>query len=163
MVGMQSEAGGAAGNPATGRLLKVPILPGAKPGKLTQFWESGPADGPDGFAVARSGAVYVALLVDDQIAVIGPDGRERERFPKLALTGANGSAVPFDSPSSVQFLGRRLMVANQSYFTGSAANQAVLDVYAGEPGLRRLIPRTAGIPMPTPHRHHGRSASKRRR
>jgi len=163
MVGMQSEAGGAAGNPATGRLLKVPILPGAKPGKLTQFWESGPADGPDGFAVARSGAVYVALLVDNQIAVIGPDGRERERFPKLALTGANGSAVPFDSPSSVQFLGRRLMVANQSYFTGSAANQAVLDVYAGEPGLRRLIPRTAGIPMPTAHRHHGRSASKRRR
>jgi hypothetical protein len=148
MVGMQSEAGAGAGNPSTGRLLKVPILAGGKAGTLTQFWESGPAEGPDGFAVAKSGAIYVALLVANQIGVIGPDGKERERFPKLALTGANGSAVPFDSPSSVQFLGKRLMVANQSYFTGSAANQAVLDVYAGEPGLRRLIPRTAGRPKP---------------
>ncbi|MCW2968708.1 MAG: hypothetical protein JWM71_2480 [Solirubrobacteraceae bacterium] len=144
MVGMQSEAGAGAGDPATGRLLKVAIGPDGKPGKLTQFWESRPADGPDGFAVAKSGKVYVALLVSNQIGVVGPDGKELERFPTLPGTGANGSAVPFDAPSSVQFLGNRLIVANQSYFTGTAANQAVLDVYAGEPGLKRLIPKTAG-------------------
>ena len=120
------------------------IGPGRKPGRLTQFWESRPLDGPDGFAVARSGAVYVALLVSNQIGVVGPDGKERERFPAIPGTGANGSPVPFDAPSSVQFLGNRLIVANQSYFTGSAADQAVLDVYAGEPGLRRLIPKSAG-------------------
>jgi hypothetical protein len=144
MVGMQSEAGAGAGDPATGRLLKVAIGADGKPGPLTPFWESRPVDGPDGFAVAKSGNVYVALLVSNQIGVIGPDGKELERFPSAPVTGANGSAVPFDAPSSVQFLGRRLVVANQSYFTGTATNQAVLDVYAGEPGLKRLIPRTAG-------------------
>jgi hypothetical protein len=144
MVGMQSEAGAGAGNPSSGRLLKVTIGADGKPGRLTQFWESRPFDGPDGFAVAKSGNVYVALLVSDQIGVIGPDGSEKERFPTLPVTGANGSPVTFDSPSNVQFLGRRIFVANQSYFQGSAADQAVLDVEVGEPGLKRLIPRTAG-------------------
>jgi hypothetical protein len=144
MVGMQSEAGAGAGDPTTGRLLKVTIGADGKPGKLTPFWESRPFDGPDGFAVAKSGNVYVALLVPNQIGVIGPDGVEKERFPTMPGAGADGSAVPFDSPSSIQFLGKRLMVANQSYFTGTATNQAVLDVYAGEPGLKRLIPKTAG-------------------
>lgn len=136
LVGMQSEGGAGAGNPTTGRLLKVPIAAGGKAGKIAPFWESLPLDGPDGFAVAKSGAVYVALLVANQIAVIGPDGAEQERSP------AGGS---FDNPSSAQFLGRRLMVANQSYFTGDASKQAVLDVYVGEPGLKRLIPKNAGL------------------
>lgn len=144
LVGMQSEAGGGAGNPATGRLLKVPIGADGRPGPPAQLWESRPADGPDGFAIARSGAVYVALLVSDQIAVVNPDGSERERFPALPGTGDNGGPVPFDAPSSVQFLGDRLMVANQSYFTGDPSRQAILDVLAGEPGLKRPIPRNAG-------------------
>lgn len=132
LLGMQSQAGLAAGNPATGRIWKVPL---AKPAAMTQFWESRPADGPDGFAIARSGKVFVALLVANQIAEIGPDGRELGRSP---------SGGPFDSPSNAQFLGKRLMVANQSYFSGDPAKQAVLDVYVGEPGLRRLIPKNAG-------------------
>jgi len=144
MIGMQSEGGPGVGDPATGRLLKVTIGPDGKPGKLSQFWESQPFDGPDGFAIAKSGNVYVAILVANQIAVIGPDGKEKERFPSTPATGANGSAVPFDNPSSVQFLGDRVFVANQSYFQGSATTQAVLDVEVGEPGLRRLIPRNAG-------------------
>jgi hypothetical protein len=36
------------------------------------------------------------------------------------------------------------MVANQSYFAGDASKQAVLDVWVGEPGLVRPIPRNAG-------------------
>ncbi|MDX6665325.1 MAG: hypothetical protein QOG68_1531 [Solirubrobacteraceae bacterium] len=139
LVGMQSEGGGGAGNPTTGRLLKVPIAAGGKPGKLTQLWESRPLDGPDGFAVARSGTIYVALLLANQIAELGADGAEKERSP------AGGS---FDAPSSAQFLGRRLMVANQAYFTGDATKQAVLDVYVGEPGLKRLIPKSAGVARP---------------
>jgi sugar lactone lactonase YvrE len=135
LVGMQSEGGGGFGNPTSGRLLKVPIAKGGKPGPVTQFWESLPLDGPDGFAVAKSGDVYVALLVANQIVHVGKDGAEKERSP---TTG-------FDAPSSAQFLGKRLMVANQSYFTGDATKQAVLDVWVGEPGLKRLIPRNAGI------------------
>ena len=104
LVATQSEAGGAAGNPTTGRLWTVPI-DGDKPGEMKQLWESRPVDGPDGFAIARSGNVYVALLAANQIAVVGPDGAEIERFPQQPGTGDNGSEVPFDSPSSARFLG----------------------------------------------------------
>jgi sugar lactone lactonase YvrE len=140
VVGMQSEAGGGALNPATGRLWTLPIQPDGKPGPMRQLWESRPVDGPDGFAIARSGTIYVALLAVNQLAAIGPDGTERERFPSVPGPGDNGGPVPFDSPSSVRFLGTRLMVANQSYFNGDRTHQAVLDVEAGEPGLPELIP-----------------------
>jgi sugar lactone lactonase YvrE len=134
LVATQSAAGLAFGNPSTGRLLKVPILPTGKPGEIAQLWESRPLDGPDGFAIAKSGSIYVALLVANQIAEVGPDGVEKDRSP---TTG-------FDNPSNAQFLGKRLMVANQSYFAGDAAKQAVLDVWVGETGLKRLIPKNAG-------------------
>ncbi|MFL5845733.1 MAG: SMP-30/gluconolactonase/LRE family protein [Solirubrobacteraceae bacterium] len=134
LVATQSAAGLAFGNPTTGRLLKVPIAAGGKAGKITQLWESRPLDGPDGFAIAKSGSIYVALLLANQIAEVGPDGVEKGRSP---TTG-------FDNPSNAQFLGKRLMVANQSYVLGDASKQAVLDVWVGEPGLKRLIPRTAG-------------------
>jgi sugar lactone lactonase YvrE len=141
MVAQQSNAGlGVLGNPAAGRLFTVPIGADGKAGTLTQFWESGTADGPDGFAIAESGNVYVALLVSNQIAVVGPDGKEKERFPSQRMSGDNGSPVPFDSPSSAKFLGTRLMVAQQSYFAGDATHQAVLDVETGEKGLAELIP-----------------------
>lgn len=139
MVGMQSQAGGGAGNPSTGRLWTVPIQPDGRPGELKQFWESRPADGPDGFAIARSGAVYVALLVANQIAVLSPQGTELERFPS-SPGGANGSSVPFDSPSSAKFLGTRIIVAQQSYFMGDRTRQGLLDVETNEAGLPELLP-----------------------
>src|SRR5213076_1125121 len=97
-----------AGDPTTGRIWSVRIRRHHKPGDLRELWDSGPVEGPDGFAVSRSGNVYVALTVD------------------------NGSPVPFDNPSSAWFDGRNLMVANQSYIQGDAANQAILNVHVGE-------------------------------
>ena len=143
LVATQSESGGSAGNPATGRLWKLPIA-GGKPGEMEELWESRPVDGPDGFAVANSGAIYIALLATNQIAEIGPDGTERERFPQQPATGENGSAVPFDSPSSAHFLGTSLIVAQQSYFMGDPTHHAILDVEVGERGLPELIPPNAG-------------------
>lgn len=163
MIGIQSEAGASAGNPSTGRLFTVTIGADGKPGPLRQLWESGPAEGPDGFAIARSGAVYVALLVANQIAVIGPDGHERERFPSSSYGGANGSSVPFDSPSSVRFLGTDVIVANQSYFTGTAGHQAILDVETGEPGLPEYIPPAAGTVTPAGHAKHRARKHRRRK
>jgi hypothetical protein len=144
LVGQQSESGGGAGNPATGRLWSIPIAADGAPGAMRQLWESRPLDGPDSFGLARSGNVYIALLVANQIAVIGPDGVERERFPANPGSGENGSAVPFDNPSSARFLGTRLMVANQSFLAADAAHQAILDVETGEPGLPEHIPANAG-------------------
>lgn len=51
--------------------------------------------------------------------------------------------MPFDAPSSAMFLGRGVMVANQS-LTGNRDHHAVLDVYVGERGKRVFIPRNAG-------------------
>ena len=143
-VGQQSEGGGGAGNPTTGRIYTVRIGPHHSAGKLTQLWESQPFDAPDGFALSRSGRIYVALTVANQIAVLSAKGRELERFPSAEGTGDNGSKIPFDNPSSAWFDGRRLMVANQSYIAGNTANQAILDVYVGVRGLPELVPPGAG-------------------
>ncbi|MEA2123304.1 MAG: hypothetical protein QOI80_86 [Solirubrobacteraceae bacterium] len=131
VVAMQSQAGLGGGNPTAGRIVTIPILETGKPGPITPLWESSPFDGPDGFGIARSGTIYIALLLANKIAVVNPDG----------TVMARASSPRFDSPSSVSFLGTRLMVANQSYVMGSAANQAILDVEAGEPGLREFIPK----------------------
>ena len=150
LVGQQSSAGSASPggepNPTTGKLYSVPILADAHPGAMTQLWESRPADAPDGFAVARSGRIYVADVspTSNQIVVLGPPGRELGRYPEAPVAGDNGSAVPFDSPSSAAFLGSRIIVANQAYVTGDRDHQALLDVETGEPGLPIFIPANAG-------------------
>lgn len=146
LVTQQSSAGLGELNPTTGKLYAVPIGADGRPGAMSLLWESRPADSPDGFAVAESGRIYVANVspTSNQIVVLAPDGRELERFPETPATGDNGSSVPFDSPSSVAFLGTRVIVANQAYATGDPDHQALLDVETGEPGLPILIPPNAG-------------------
>jgi sugar lactone lactonase YvrE len=144
IVGQGSSGGlGSVVNPSTGKLYKVPIGADGSPGAMTQLWESGPTELPDGFGIARSGRIYVALLNANQIGVVAPDGTEIERFP-AGTNGQNGSPAPFDSPSSAKFLGTRLMVPNQSYLAGDPANMTLLDVETGEPGLPEYIPPGAG-------------------
>ena len=51
--------------------------------------------------------------------------------------------VPFDGPASAAFLGRRLLVTNQTSPVAGSGNPkhwAVLDVFAGERGLPRYLP-----------------------
>jgi streptogramin lyase len=128
--------------PATGKLYTVPIQADGKPGPLTQIWESGPGDAPDGCAVAASGDVYLALVgASNQIVELSPSGQQIARFGQQ-YTGANNSSVPFDSPSGVAFLGTRLIIANQSYLAGSRANQALLALETGEPGAPVFVPGT---------------------
>jgi sugar lactone lactonase YvrE len=147
LVVAQGSSGGlasAAGtNPSTGKLYRVPIGADGSPGDMTQLWESGPAELPDGFGLARSGRIYVPLFTANQIAVVAPDGTEVERFP-TGTDGANGSPAPFDGPSSAKFHESRLMVPNQSYFNQDASKQTLLDVETGEQGLKELIPAGAG-------------------
>jgi sugar lactone lactonase YvrE len=143
-VGQGSSAGGGDGNPTTGKIYKVEIKPDGSAGELTSFYESGPTELPDGFAFAKSGNLYVPLAGPaSQIAVVAPDGTEIERIG-TAVSGDNGSAVPFDTPSGGTFLGTRFILANQSAIAGDATHQAILDVETGEPGLKPLIPKGAG-------------------
>ena len=123
----------------------------------------GPGDAPDGFALARSGHIYVALVgASNQVVELSSTGQELARFGQQ-YTGANDSPVPFDSPSGVVFEGTQLLIANQSYFTGTPANQAVLSVETGEPGQPVYVPAGAGLPLAAPgappahkHRRHRR-------
>jgi hypothetical protein len=142
---LSTSAGGATSPDATtGELYKLQILPNRRPGSLVKIWESGPKEAPDGLALARSGNVYLALVGPDvnQLVVISPTGTELARFPG-DTSGDNGSKVPFDEPSSVQFLGRRLIVTNDAYISGDRSHHVLFDVWAGERGEPVFI---AGLP-----------------
>jgi sugar lactone lactonase YvrE len=139
---LSTSAGGATSPDATtGELYKLPILPNGRPGALRKLWESGSTEAPDGFALARSGNVYMALVgpMINQLVVISPAGMELARFPK-DNSGDNGSSVPFDEPSSVQFDGKRMIVTNDAFFSGDASHFVIFDVFAGEPGARVFVP-----------------------
>jgi len=71
---------------------------------------------------------------------------------------------PFDSPSGVAFLGTRLLIANQSYFAGTAANQVLLALATGEAGAPVYVPANAGV-IPgaaSPPKRHRRPTRRRR-
>src|SRR5436305_2356207 len=68
------------GDPTAGRLWKLPILPGNKPGELKEFYAAQSADAPGGIGFAKSGRLFVALTGSSQIAEIGPNGKEIARF-----------------------------------------------------------------------------------
>lgn len=130
---------------AQGKLYTLPIQPDGSPGELRQLWQSGLAEAPDGFALAASGNVYMALVgpTANQLVEISPSGQELARTPPDPITNL-AMAVPFDNPSSVQFDGDRLIVTNLSYFLGLSAHQVLFDVFAGEPGAPVFHPPATG-------------------
>ena len=129
--------------PTDGALYRLPIGPRGGPGEIETLWTSRPGDLPDGFGIGRSGHVYVALAgLANQLVELTAAGEEVRRFG-TPLTGDNGSSVPFDTPCSATFLGRSVLVANQSAVAGDAGHQAILDVHVGEPGRAPYLPRRA--------------------
>ncbi|GAB2620995.1 hypothetical protein GCM10027270_04490 [Nocardioides ginkgobilobae] len=131
--------------PTNGALLRVP-LEGRDPGAVEVLWTSQPTDLPDGFGIGRrTGHVYVAMVgPTNRIAEIDPEtGEEVDSFPAAPLTGENGSEIPFDSPCNATFLGKAVLVANQSAVAGDASHHAVLRVFVGERGVPPYLPRRA--------------------
>jgi hypothetical protein len=151
-----SNGGLGAASASTGKLFRVAIEPGGGPGRLQRLWESGPADAPDGYAVAASGHIYIALVgAANQVVELDASGHEVARFGQ-AYTGTNSSPVPFDSPSGVAFLGTRLLIANQSYFADNPANQVLLALETRETGAPVFVPPNAGLPPAQPPARHRR-------
>ena len=131
-------------DPTKGALFRLRLRDDGKPGGMRLLWTSQSTDLPDGCGIGRSGRFYISMAgLTNQLAVVAPDGKELTRFPSVPGTGENGSAIPFDTPSSATFIGRRVLVANQSFF-GDSTHHAILDVYVGEPGLPVYVPRSAG-------------------
>jgi sugar lactone lactonase YvrE len=130
--------------PTNGKLYLIPVQADGRAGALTTLWSSLPGELPDGFGLAASGHLYVAMAgLTAQLVELSATGAELDRFPDTPFTGDNGSSVPFDTPSCATVLGTRVVVANQS-FTGDRTHQVVLDVEVGEPGAPVFVPRTAG-------------------
>jgi sugar lactone lactonase YvrE len=122
-------------------LYTLPVRDDGSPGELRQFWASGFADVADGFAIALSGNVYVALAgtTGNSVAVISPAGQEIARTPASELENQQ-MEVPFDQPASAAFLSKRVLVTNHALFSRNPDHYAVLDVFAGEPGLPLFRP-----------------------
>jgi sugar lactone lactonase YvrE len=123
-----------------GRLYTLPIRSDGTPGELSIFYESRPLDGPDSFAVASSGNVYVALAGSNQLLKLSPTGTELARASGPARNDQGGE-IAFDVPADVAFIGERVLVTNSSFILENPVSWAVFDVFAGEPGLRILRPR----------------------
>lgn len=141
--------GGGGLDPATGKLYTVAIQPNGQPGPLVQRWESAPAEAPDGFALARSGDIYLSLVGPSGNAVVelSPGGQPIARVPQDAAANELLS-TPFDGPGSVSFDGDELIVTNEASISNDSADWALLEIDAGEPGLAPSLPPAA--PTSTP-------------
>jgi sugar lactone lactonase YvrE len=136
-------------NPVKGRLYRVRLTGRHKPGKLHLLWSSAAGEAPDGFAVSRSRRhVYIAMAGPNSSVVEVAHGatgwKTAWKVPKTA-NGAGESPVPWDTATSVQFLGQRILVTNQAYFTGISSHWVIFDVAAAERGMRLFVPRHAGL------------------
>jgi sugar lactone lactonase YvrE len=120
--------------PATagrGVLYRVGISRAETAAAVTKVYATRPGEGPDGFALGRSGRVYLPTLVTNRVAVVAPDGTE---------TGSL-TAAAFDSPSSVAFVGTDVLVTNLTYFTGDHAHDVVTRVAVADRGVPAARPR----------------------
>ena len=140
------------GTPGAGRLYTLHIGDDGGLSDLRLFYETLPGDVPDGFAVGRSGTVY--LNIAQQMTVVSPTGSEVRRVPATQVEN-QAQAIPFDNPASAAFSGDRLLVTNQALITRDPAHFAILDVNVGEPGLPLFRPSETGAtatPAPAPAR-----------
>jgi sugar lactone lactonase YvrE len=130
------------GDPTSGALYTLRVRRDGSPAKFKLFWRSNPFDGPDGFALARSGRVYLALAGANQLVVISPKGNELARVPATPAENAMMDP-PFNGPASVAFLRRRVLVTNQTdplAGDGNPDHWAVFNVFAGERKLPLFRP-----------------------
>jgi sugar lactone lactonase YvrE len=140
----------AANSASQGRLYRIVLTKHDRVKKLKSLWSSSPGQAPDGFAVSKNRRhVYIAMAGPSGNSVVevahhSADWTTAWQVPKTP-DGAGDSPVPWDTATSVQFLGRRILVTNQAYFTDDSSHWVVFDVEAGETGLHLFVPKHAGL------------------
>jgi hypothetical protein len=129
-----------------GRLDRVVLGRHDRVRRIVTLWSSLAAEAPDGFAVSRDDRhIYLALagpLANSVVELVRSGGAWRRvgSFP-----GGLPSPVPWDTATSVQFLGHRILVTNQSYFTSVASHWVVFAVTVPQRGMPAFVPRHAGL------------------
>jgi hypothetical protein len=136
-------------NPANGRLYRIRLGRHDRPMALVRLWSSTTAQAPDGFAVSRNRRhVYIAMAGPTANSVVEVNHtthgwRTGETIPKTQ-NGIGDSPVLWDTATSVQFLGRRILVTNQAYFTDIKSHWVVFDVRTARHGQPIFVPQRAG-------------------
>jgi sugar lactone lactonase YvrE len=125
---------------ARGRLYTLEVQHDGRPGERRLFWEGGPGETPDGFAISRSGTIYVALAVASTLLVLSRDGREITRLPTTSQDN-DEPEVPFDLLGGVAFYNDQLLITNQVFLGGPAAHQVIFSLTVHEYGKRLFPPR----------------------
>jgi sugar lactone lactonase YvrE len=138
-------------NSARGRLYRIGITKHHGPGAITTLWSSKAAQAPDGFAVSADHRhVFMAMAgpaADCVVEVAKQGGAWHQvwQIPTCVDGLGDDSPLPWDTATSVQFLGRSILVTNQSYFTNVAAHWAVFRVSEPLRGMPTYVPSNAGL------------------
>jgi DNA-binding beta-propeller fold protein YncE len=128
--------------PAQAVIYRLPIEESPDATDLEQlFVYDVPASGVDGIRFGASGLLYTALAGTNQVSVLDLATGAESRYPPDALANSM-QAVPFDNPASIDFDDGRgaLLVTNQSYFTATSENWAVLRVPVADTGMPFATP-----------------------
>ncbi len=138
---------GAKHDTTTGKLYRIRLDRAFHPTRLQELWSSGRAEAPDGFALSRSGSVYVALSgpSGNTLAELArtATGHWHKVWQEPAATTVSGP-VPWDTPTSAEFMGRHILVTNQGYFSGDTSHMVVFSVRVNQRPAPIYVPRSAG-------------------
>jgi hypothetical protein len=146
---------------AQGRLYRIDLTKHYHFRRLVSLWKSGVAQAPDGFAVSRNHRdVYIAMAgpAANEVVEVAHHGGTWTAIWHAPRTvdGVGSSPVMWDTATSVQFLGTRILVTNQSYFTDISAHWVVFDVEASQRGMALFVPKHAGERPMTRSSHRSR-------
>lgn len=138
-----------ANNSARGRLYRIGITKHDGVGKVTTLWSSKAAQAPDGFAVSADRRhVFIAMAgpAANCVVEVGMYRGAWHEFGVLpsCIAGLGSTPVPWDTPTSVQFLGRSILVTNQSYFADIASHWVIFQIKEPLRGMPIYVPRSAG-------------------
>ncbi|MRG95530.1 SMP-30/gluconolactonase/LRE family protein [Polyangium spumosum] len=125
----------AADAPWEGRVYRIPRIPSPKEADVALVAVFPDFEGPSGLALGEDGALFVALSLKDEIAVVDPAGGELGRF-----SAATNDDIPLDGPAHLAFDGKGgVFVTNQAVASGLSDHFAVVEVDVGDRG-RKIHP-----------------------
>lgn len=136
-------------NSTKGRLYRIDLTAHHHVERLVRLWSSEPGEAPDGFAVSRHHThVYIAMAgpaANHLVELARSHSGVWKRVLTVPSSGHGAStASTWDTPTSVSFLGTRLLVTNQAYFSDNSSHWLLFDVASHDHGQPLYVPKHAG-------------------